>query len=242
MGRIFFAIPYERDFTLIGTTDADHTGPLDRVEASAAEIAYLCEGVNRYFTRAISPADVVWSYAGVRPLIDDGSGRPEAATRGYRLDLSDAAQGAPCLTVYGGKITTYRHLAEEAVDLIAPRIDAMGGPAWTRDQPLPGGDFAVDGLDALKARIAGEYPALCARTVDRIARAYGTRALRWLAADPGRDFGGGLCEAELAYLRSEEWAQTAEDVVWRRTKLGLRLDAEQVQAVEEWFAEASPRP
>ncbi len=236
-GRIFFAIPYERDFTLIGTTDADHDGPLDDVRASEAEIAYLCEGVNRYFARPITPADVVWSYAGVRPLIEDGSGKPEAATRGYRLELSHPEEGAPLLSVYGGKITTYRHLAEEAVDRLAQRLPGFGGKAWTRRKPLPGGDFAINGLPALKAELAARHRFLTEADVDRIARAYGTRATRWLGGakaweDLGRSFGAGLSEAEVAYLRREEWASTAEDVLWRRTKLGLRLSAEEQEALD----------
>lgn len=242
-GRIFFAIPYERDYTLIGTTDADHTGPLDAIRASAEEIEYLCEGVNRYFATAITPADVVWSYAGVRPLIDEGRGKPEAATRGYRLELSNVEEGSPLLSVYGGKITTYRHLAEEAVDLLArrlPRFEAggFGGKSWTRREPLPGGDFPIDGLPALIVRLAHDYPFLAQPDCDRIARAYGTRAWRWLGKaqgweDLGRSFGAGLSEAEVAYLRNAEWASTAEDILWRRTKLGLRLDAAQQAALAD---------
>jgi glycerol-3-phosphate dehydrogenase len=242
--RIFFAIPYERDFTLIGTTDADHTGPLSQVRASAGEIEYLCEGVNRYFARQITPADVVWTFAGVRPLIDDGSGKPEAATRGYRLELSDESEGAPLLSVYGGKITTYRHLAEEAVDLLAGRLPALAGPAWTRARALPGGDFPIDGAPALQAEIAGRYPFLAEADVERIGRAYGRRAFVWLGGamgwdDLGQCFGAGLTAAEIDYLRQEEWAVTAEDVLWRRTKLGLRLEAGQVKALEIYLAEAS---
>lgn len=240
-GRIFFAIPYERDFTLIGTTDADHDGPLSEVRPSAAEIAYLCDGANRYFSRQVTPADVVWSYAGVRPLIDDGSGKPEAATRGYRLDLSDEEEGAPLLSVYGGKITTYRHLGEEAVDLLAGRLAALGGPAWTKTQPLPGGDFPIDGAAALQADLRARYPFLTAPEAERLAKAYGTRALRWLGEarereDLGRDFGGRLSEAEVAYLRREEWAQTAEDMLWRRSKLGLRLSAGQQVQLARYLA------
>ncbi|MEO5586212.1 MAG: glycerol-3-phosphate dehydrogenase, partial [Novosphingobium sp.] len=240
--RIFFAIPYERDFTLIGTTDADHAGPLSEIHASPAEIAYLCAGASRYFARPITPADVVWSYAGVRPLIDDGSGKPEAATRGYRLDLSGAADGAPLLSVYGGKITTYRHLGEEAVDLLAPRLPALSGPAWTKTEPLPGGDFPIDGAAALREDLALRYPFLAERDADRIAKAYGTRAARWLGtaqgwADLGRAFGGGLSAAEVAYLQREEWAQTADDILWRRTKLGLRLDAAQQQALASYLVD-----
>ena len=234
-GRIFFAIPYERHFTLIGTTDVDHDRSLDKVEASAEEIAYLCEGASRYFAKTVTPADVVWTYSGVRPLVSDGSDKPEAATRGYRLDLSGEAEGAPLLSVYGGKITTYRHLAEEAVDLLVPRLPALSGKGWTRREALPGGDFAIDGLDALIAAYARDYPYLSADDADRIARAYGTRARAWLDQDQGRDFGGGLRQAEVDYLVAEEWAVTAEDVLWRRTKLGLRLSAEQVAGLRDYL-------
>jgi glycerol-3-phosphate dehydrogenase len=239
-GRIFFAIPYERDFTLIGTTDADHAGPLSDVRASAEEIAYLCDGASRYFARGVAPADVVWSYAGVRPLIDDGSGRPEAATRGYRLDLSEPGEGAPLLSVYGGKITTYRHLGEEAVDLLARRLPMLSGPAWTRLRRLPGGDFPVDGAERLKAELRARYAFLSETDADRLIKGYGTRADRWLGQargweDLGRDFGAGLSQTEVDYLRREEWARTAEDVLWRRTKLGLRLDAAQQAAVADYL-------
>jgi glycerol-3-phosphate dehydrogenase len=239
-GRIFFAIPFERDFTLIGTTDADHIGPLNEVRATEAEIAYLCEGVNGYFARPIGPADVVWSFAGVRPLIDDGSGKPEAANRGYRIELSGSEQGAPLLSVYGGKITTYRRLAEEAVAMLARRLPGLSGRAWTGREPLPGGDFPLKGFAALKADLQRRYPFLAGRDADRIARAYGTRASRWLGEarrwdDLGRIFGAGLSEAEVAYLRHEEWARTDEDILWRRTKLGLRLDAAQQQALAEYL-------
>lgn len=234
--RIFFAIPYERDFTLIGTTDVDHHGPLTDLHASEEEIAYLCEGVSRYFARPVVPADVVWSFSGVRPLLDDGSGRPEAATRGYRLALSDEEEGAPLLSVYGGKITTYRHLAEEALELLARRVPALSGTGWTDQRPLPGGDFPIDGLPALAAEIAARFPALGKATASRIAAAYGTRAWHWLSPELGRDLGGGLSQAEVDYLRREEWARTAEDVLWRRTKLGLRFSAAQQAELAEYVA------
>ena len=239
-GRIFFAIPYERDFTLIGTTDRDQA-PGDSVQASDEEIAYLCEGASGYFNTPITPADVVWTYSGVRPLVDDGSGKPEAATRGYRLDLSGPTEGAPLLSVYGGKITTYRHLSEEAVDLLVPRLPALEGKSWTRKAALPGGDFAIDGLDPLKANLAADYAFLGAHDIDRIARAYGTRARHWLGDAQGwqalgRDFGGGLTAAEVDYMRQEEWAVSAEDVLWRRSKLGLRLSAEQQAALAEYLS------
>ncbi|NBW74580.1 MAG: glycerol-3-phosphate dehydrogenase [Sphingomonadaceae bacterium] len=238
-GRIFFAIPYERDFTLIGTTDLDHTAG-EPIVASAEEIAYLCEGASGYFKTAITPADVVWTYSGVRPLVDDGSGKPESATRGYRLDLSDQEAGAPLLSVYGGKITTYRHLAEEAVDLMAGRLPALSGKAWTRSRALPGGDFPLDGLEPLKAALTARYPFLDAGTVDRVARAYGTRAESWLNGAEGwqalgKNFGAGLTAAEVEFLRSEEWAESAEDILWRRTKLGLRLSAAEQKELADYL-------
>ena len=242
-GRIFFAIPYERDFTLIGTTDRDQAAG-DPVKASDEEIAYLCEGASRYFNTPVTPADVVWTYSGVRPLIDDGSGRPEAATRGYRLELSDMGEGAPLLSVYGGKITTYRHLSEEAVDLLGSRLKEVSGKGWTRQQALPGGDFPITGLEPLKAELASRFPFLGDAAVDRVARAYGTRATKWLGAAEGwqalgQDFGAGLTAAEVDYLCASEWAVSAEDVLWRRTKLGLRLSAAQQAALEAYLARRS---
>ncbi len=239
-GRIFFAIPYEQDFTLIGTTDADHSGSLAEVHASEEEIAYLCEGANRYFARSITPADVVWSYSGVRPLIDDGSGKPEAATRGYRLELSSRDEGAPLLSVYGGKITTYRHLAEEAVDKLTERLPALSGPAWTASKPLPGGDFPTDGAPALIAKIIKRYPFLSPNDAERIQKSYGTLAYEWLGnatswADLGRTFGAGLSEAEVKYLLRQEWAFSADDILWRRSKLGLRFSSVERDALAEWL-------
>ena len=239
-GRIFFAIPYETDFTLIGTTDRDHQGGLDEVKASEEEIAYLCEGASRYFRKAITPADVVWTYSGVRPLIDDGSGKPEAATRGYRLELSPAEEGAPLLSVYGGKITTYRRLAEEAVDLLATCLSALTGPAWTGTRPLPGGDFPMDGARDLQASLQKHYPFIDAEWAARLVRSYGTDAFEMLgnaasAADCGELFGHNLTEREVRYLMDAEWAFTANDILWRRTKLGLRLSADQVAHLSHWI-------
>jgi len=241
-GRIFFAIPYERDFTLIGTTDRDHQGGLDHVVPSDEEIAYLCAAANRYFARPIGQSDVLWSYAGVRPLVDDGSGRPEAATRGYRLDIDGAPGEAPLLSVFGGKITTYRHLAAESVEQLKPYLPALEGGNWTAGAPLPGGDFPMTGLAELTAGLARDYAFLTPATLDRIARAYGTQARVWLgdATDPsglGLDFGHGLSEAEVRHMMTREWAQTSEDILWRRSKIGLRLNREQVERLERWLEE-----
>ena len=242
-GRIFFAIPYERDFTLIGTTDRDHDGSLEYVTASAEEIAYLCEGANDYFAQQITPADVVWSYSGVRPLIDDGSGKPEAATRGYSFELDGGGDGTPLLlSVFGGKITTYRHLADEVMELLEPFIPALKGEEWTASVPLPGGDFPKDGAPALAAEYASDYPFLEAGWIDRIVKAYGTTARQWLGeakalGDLGTHFGHGLTSAEVDYLVAHEWAREADDVLWRRTKLGLRLDPAAVQALTDYLAQ-----
>ena len=238
-GRIFFAIPYEQDFTLIGTTDRDHRAG-DKIEASEEEIAYLCEGASGYFKQPITPADVVWTYSGVRPLLDDGSGKPEAATRGYKLDLSPLVEGAPLLSVFGGKITTYRHLAQEAVDLMATRLPALSGPAWTAGKALPGGNFATDGAAGLTAALAARYPFLEPAWAERLVRAYGTDAATMLGdartlAECGEHFGHGLTEREVRHMVSREWAQTAEDVLWRRSKLGLRLSADEAAGLEQWL-------
>ncbi len=236
--RIFFAIPYEDDFTLIGTTDADHQGSLDNVTATQQEIAYICESANGYFKQKLTPADVVYSYAGVRPLVDDGSGKPEAASRGYHFDVDVGGDGkAPILSVFGGKITTYRHLADSALGRLAPFLPVLTSSSMTLKEPLPGGDFAIDGAAALAAELAREYPFLPASVIQRLTRSYGTRARVWLGlakslADLGQDFGHGLSAAEVAYLIAQEWARSADDILWRRTKLGLRYTPEQAAALE----------
>ena len=238
--RICFAIPFEQDFTLIGTTDTDHIGPLDRVDANSEEIRYLCDAANRYFRHQTVPDDVVWTYAGVRALVNDGSGRPEEATRGYRLALSEEGEGAPMLGIYGGKITSYRHVAQDAVDLLAQRLPELANKAWTANAALPGGDFAKDAMPLLMNELRLEYPFLGEDVLTRIARAYGLDAIYWLDeakewSDLGRDFGGGLTQAEVDYLRDNEFAQSAEDVLWRRTKLGLHMDEAEQAAVAEYM-------
>ncbi|RPF72179.1 glycerol-3-phosphate dehydrogenase [Aurantiacibacter spongiae] len=238
--RVMFVLPYERDFTLIGTTDADHEGELGDVRASESEIAYLLTGFRRHFDLPLPREKVVQAFAGVRALVADGTGRPEAATRGYRLSLSDPGEGAPMLGIYGGKITSYRAVAQESLDMLAARLDGLAQQHWTGDEPLPGGDFARGGQHLLVRELAAEYPFLSGDDALRIARAYGLDALDWLGgattrADLGRDFGCGLSEAEVDYLRREEWAQTAEDVLWRRSKLGLRMDAEQRDGLRDYL-------
>ncbi len=242
-GRIFFAIPYESDFTLIGTTDVDHQAGLDEVKASAEEIAYLCEGASEYFRKPVTPADVVWTYSGVRPLVDDGSGKPEAATRGYRFELDGGADStAPLLSVFGGKITTYRHLAAEAVESLAPFLPMLKLRDWTGHAPLPGGDFGMTQAPAMMAELSQRYPFLSEREAQRLIRLYGTCAARFLgdatsASDLGEDFGHGLTAAEVNHLIATEWAQIAEDVLWRRTKLGLYFTPEQAAALAAYLTE-----
>ena len=239
-GRIIFAIPYETDFTLIGTTDLDYNGDPGDVKAGADEIAYLCEAASEYFARLIAPGDVVWTYSGVRPLYDDGASAAQEATRDYVLTL-DAGGGAPALlNVFGGKLTTARKLAEAALAKLPLDDAAHAMRGWTETAALPGGDFPHDGFDRAVAALAARYPFLGGKTARRLWRAYGTRAEKFLqvAQDTGglgKDFGAGLTEAELRYLMAEEWARTADDVLWRRSKLGLRLTKEQASALDDFM-------
>jgi glycerol-3-phosphate dehydrogenase len=232
--RIIFAIPYETDYTLIGTTDRDYAGDPADVKATLEEIAYLCESTSAYFTRAITPADVVWSYSGVRSLFDDGADEAQAATRDYVLKL-DTARGAPILSIFGGKITTYRRLAERAMEKLAGLLP-RSAPRWTAASSLPGGDFPVKGYEAVVDALKQSYPFLTTPHARRLVRLYGTRAGKILggarrAEDLGRDFGATLTEAEVRYLVREEWARTVEDVIWRRTKLGLRRQSMDLEAL-----------
>lgn len=241
-GRIFFAIPYEQDFTLIGTTDVDHTAGLDEVKASAEEIAYLCAGASEYFRTPVTPADVVWTYSGVRPLVDDGSGKPEAATRGYRFEIDGGPDEAPLLSVFGGKITTYRHLAAEAVEQLAPFLPSLKGGDWTGKAALPGGDFGMTEAEAKVAQLAARYPFLPPREAHRLIRLYGTRAFAMLGdagslAELGEQFGHGLTAAEVDYLVQTEWARSADDILWRRTKLGLHFTPEQALRLQAFLLE-----
>jgi glycerol-3-phosphate dehydrogenase len=254
--RIIFAIPYEGRFTLIGTTDVEHFGGIGDARIDAAEIRYLCDQASRYFARAVRPSDVVWSYCGVRPLLDDESGDPSKVTRDYQLELdwppgggdghARAHRPAPLLTVWGGKITTFRKLAEEAADLLQAPLGATRG-AWTKAAPLPGGDLSAWIGKALRPdtdfkrfvqALALRHPHLPHALCQRLARAYGSRVEALLGkGDLGAQVAPGLFEAELNFLHRTEWARCADDVLWRRSKLGLHLDATQRHAVGLWCAQ-----
>jgi glycerol-3-phosphate dehydrogenase len=237
-GRIIFAIPWQDAFTLIGTTDRDYAGDPAAVTASAEEIAYLCAAASEYFARGVTPADVVWTYSGVRPLYDDGASAAQEATRDYVL-VRDAPQGqAALLSVFGGKITTYRRLAESALAELAGDLPRRAGLAegWTADAALPGGDFPVDGRPALAARLYARFPALSVETARRLVGLYGTTAFDLMAQGPGQLFGPHLMQAEVDHLIAREWALSADDILWRRTKLGLTMTAEGRAALESYLA------
>ena len=241
-GRIIFAIPYEGDFTLIGTTDAEHFDPRTPPECSEAEADYLRHFASQYFKRAVTREDIVWTYSGVRPLYDDGASSATAATRDYvlRLEISGAA---PLLNIFGGKITTYRRLSEAALAELAAYFPNATGQ-WTAGVPLPGGDFPVDGVAELTAALEQDYPFLKPAEASRLIRAYGTEARDMLGTartrtDLGRDFGAGLTEAEARWQMAHEYAQTAEDIVWRRTRLGLKMSAGEIAALDAWMRTAA---
>lgn len=237
-GRIIFAIPYETDFTLIGTTDADHDDVNVKPVATDSEQDYLIAFVNQYFEAQISKADIVWTYSGVRPLYDDGAKSATAATRDYVLTLND--DGPPLLNIFGGKITTYRKLAENALK----KLGHDG--AWTAGAPLPGGDFAVDGRDDILASLRVAFPFLTESWALRLVRAYGTQAADMLGGaksvdDLGADFGATLTAREVDWLVAHEFATTAQDVVWRRSKVGLRLTTDQIAAIDGYMKKAKGR-
>ncbi|WP_375508362.1 glycerol-3-phosphate dehydrogenase [uncultured Caballeronia sp.] len=246
--RIIFAIPYEHDYTLIGTTDLEYHGDTSKVTISPEETTYLCESINRYFKKHIGPGDVCWSYSGVRGLLEDENAEnASAVTRDYLLELDTPANQAPLLSVFGGKITTFRKLAEEAVDKLG---DALQSPAksktWTEGAPLPGGDIADANFDRFLAALKQNKPWLPADLAHRYARAYGTRVQKLLGdatslTGLGEAIAPGLYEAELRYLRDNEWATCADDVLWRRSKLGLHMEPgsldEVTRRIDGWFAQ-----
>ncbi|ESW79076.1 glycerol-3-phosphate dehydrogenase [Mesorhizobium sp. LSJC285A00] len=244
-GRIIFAIPYEEEFTLIGTTDRDYPGDPHDVKISDTEIDYLCAAASEYFAEAVTRPDIVWTYSAVRPLYDDGASKAQEATRDYVLKADGGGGKAPIVNAFGGKITTYRRLSESMLEKVEGFLGKRGKP-WTANAPLPGGDFPATGFDAQVAKLKSAYPFLDQRLARRLTRLYGTRAqvLLGLArsnADLGRNFGADLYEAEVRYLCENEWALTAEDVLWRRTKRGLHLSREQASALDEFMRGISRR-
>ena len=237
-GRIIFAIPCETDFTLIGTTDFDHVSPDDAPVCTDAEAAYLCEFANTYLAKPVTSDDIVWSYSGVRALFNDGETSATATTREYVVRV-DETDGVPLVNIFGGKITTYRKLAEAAMAAMAPYIPSLG-PEWTATAKVPGGDFDVDGADALKAQLMHDFPFLDDRFAWRLIRAYGTDAAKILAGaasrkDLGPHFGTNLYAAEVKWLMDHEFASRADDVVWRRSKLGLRMTKAEIAALDVWM-------
>jgi glycerol-3-phosphate dehydrogenase len=245
--RVVFALPYEREFTLIGTTDVDYEGDPAAVNAEPAELDYLCAAANQYFIRQITRADVIWSYSGVRPLLDDESRDPAAVTRDYALDIDGTH--VPMLSVFGGKITTYRRLAEEAVSRLAACLGRDSAP-WTAHAILPGGNLPAGGFAVFSSATGRRYPWLGASLRQRYARAYGTRIDRLLEgargpSDLGEEVLPGLHARELEYLWRQEWARTAQDVLWRRSKLGLHLAPQSAAVLDAWmqrrFGASAPR-
>jgi glycerol-3-phosphate dehydrogenase len=249
--RIVFAIPYEREFTLIGTTDVEYTGDPAAVHIDSEEVSYLCAAVSRYFAKPVRPDAVVWSYSGVRPLLDDEEANPASVTRDYALELDQ--QPAPLLTVFGGKITTYRKLAESAVDILARQLGSRT-PGWTAHALLPGGDLPRGNYARFLRSLERAYPWLPATLRNRYAHAYGTRVAHILGgarsvADLGEELLPQLYEREADYLCYVEMAQSAEDILWRRTRLGLHVGRGEIGRLQEWLARranhasgAEPRP
>jgi len=242
-GRVLFAIPFEDRYTLLGTTDMPFDGNPADVRIGAGEQDYLLAGLNRFLRTPAGPADIVGSYSGVRALYDDGSARAaQKISRDYHLELQHGAGHAPVLSVYGGKITTYRRLAEAAMERVLAETQAAGSPAWTSDAPLPGGDIPGADLGAFTARALARWPGLPQALVARLARLYGTRMARILGGaheldDLGHHFGATLTAAEVRYLVEQEWARDAQDILWRRTRLGLALPASAVQDLQDAVAQ-----
>jgi glycerol-3-phosphate dehydrogenase len=239
-GRIVFVIPYEEKFSLIGTTEVEHPSDPAVETITPAETDYLCEAVGRFFHPPLDPADIVWSFSGLRPLFDDAKASASSVTRDYRLALEASAGQAPLLTVFGGKLTTYRRLAEHALDRFAKVMEGVG-PPWTHDAHLPGGDLGGRDFEDFVQDVAGDYPWLPQPLARRYAGAYGSRVQRLLAdarslEDLGLHLGSGLYEAEVRYLRQNEWAHTARDILWRRSKLGLHVSGATVENLEMWLA------
>lgn len=238
--RIIFAIPYETDFTLIGTTDRDYDGDPSQVKISDEETQYLCNAASEYFAEPVTKDDIVWTYSAVRPLYDDGASKAQEATRDYVLKLENKDGEAPLLNVFGGKLTTYRRLAEHALEKIGEAIGDKGAP-WTGKSSLPGGDFAATGYEAEVRKLTTKYSFLSERQARRLVRLYGTKAYAILGDAKsvealGQHFGGDLYEREVEWLVRQEWARTSDDVLWRRTKQGLHFSKEEAAALNDYMA------
>ena len=235
--RVIFVIPFEGRWSLIGTTDVPVDTPEEAVDITDKETDYLIEAANRFLSKPISRADVVWTFAGVRPLYDDGKSDPSSITRDYTFELDEEGGKAPVLSVYGGKLTTYRCLAESALDKLAPFLPPLG-PKWTKESHLPGGDMS--NYNAFRDEMFDRYKGFPRDLLDGVVRRHGSRAPLLLgdiqkAEQLGRNFGAGLTEREIESFIADEWAETAEDILWRRTKCGLHMDAAQRQAVEDYL-------
>ncbi len=237
--RVIFVNPYEGRYNLIGTTDIPQDEGPDSVEMTEDEVSYLCRIVNRYFKKQLRPEDIVQRFAGVRPLYDDAQENPSAVTRDYVFDIAAGHGEAPVLSVFGGKITTYRKLAEHALKELKGFFPAMGAP-WTRNAPLPGGDLPDADFDRYYAEFRAENSRLPDALCRHYARLYGARAKDLIngarsTADLGKHFGAQLYENEVEHLRRNEWAESADDVLWRRTKFGLHLQATEIARLNQWF-------
>ena len=239
-GRIVFTIPYQEQFTLVGTTDVPFTGDPTKVSIASDEVLYLCNTVNSYFRRHIAPADVKWSYAGVRPLSDDESKNASKVTRDYRLELTETTRDAPpLLSIFGGKITTFRRLAEHALEKLQPHLNSSDRQ-WTDKAALPGGDLPRADFTSFAEGVQKRWSFLPASMAQRLAHAYGTRVEKILGKaramlDLGEHYGAGLTQAEIDYLIAHEWARSGNDVLWRRTKLGLHLNERERRRVAQLF-------
>ena len=236
-GRVLFAIPYEEDYTLLGTTDVEFGDAPGPVQITPGEVDYICAAANDYFETPVTSGDVVWAYSGIRPLFDDQAENASEVTRDYVLHLDPAP--APVLSVYGGKLTTHRRLAERAVDMLAGSL-RINGSHWTADAPLPGGDIPDADIGAFTAQCAARYSWLPESLLRHCIRHYGTDIHALLAGrssvgDLGEHFGAGLYEAEVAYLVEHEWARTAEDILWRRTRKGLGVSTEGAERLRAYL-------
>jgi glycerol-3-phosphate dehydrogenase len=234
--RVVFVIPFERRYSLVGTTDVPFAGEPSEAAASPGEIEYLCRIVNRFFRRSIGPRDVVWSYSGVRPLLDDGEEDPSKVTREYRIEVEDERREAPLVSILGGKLTTYRKLSERVVDALAPYFPSLKKGAWTGAAPLPGGDFGEGGYEGFLEALCRDFPTIPSDTLTGLARRHGTRCREILGdakrhQDLGPAFAPGLHEKEVAWFVEREWARTVEDVIWRRTKAGIGLGPREGEAL-----------